>query len=70
MQICLIAFLGAGLLCSGGDKATVTDSFCQIAGPDIVRLRALSDTEIAALSRPRKEAIASLRRAYKRECEK
>ena len=42
--------------------------FCQLAAPDVVRLRALTATELAALTRPRKEAILSLRLKYKKLC--
>ncbi len=70
MNICLIAILGTGLLCSGGEKATAVSDFCQLAKADIERLKSLSAEEVAALQRPRKEAIASLRRTYKRECMK
>lgn len=70
MQICFIAILGTGLLCSGGDKATTIDSFCKVAGPDIVKFQKLTEAEIAALTRQRKEAILSLRRSYKRDCVK
>lgn len=56
-------------LCPKEETLVVSD-FCKQAEPDIVRLQKLSDAEIAALTRPRKEAILSLRRSYKRECVK
>ena len=56
-------------LCPKEETLAVSD-FCKVAGADIVRLQRLSDAEIAALDRQRKEAIASLRRSYKRECVK
>ena len=31
MNICLIAILGTGLLCSGGDKAGTVSEYCQTA---------------------------------------
>ena len=54
-------------LCNS-EKPVVTSDFCSLVAPEIRKLRALSGTEIAALARPRKEAIASLRRKYKRLC--
>lgn len=67
-NICLIAVLGTGILCSGGTKNTPVDSGCQVFGPDISRLGKLSDGEIAALSRQKKEAIVSLKRNKKKIC--
>lgn len=52
------------------EETLVVSDFCKQAGPDIVRLQKLSEAEIAALTRQRKEAILSLRRSYKRECVK
>lgn len=48
---------------------TVVSDFCNNAGPDIVGLRGLSAGEVAALTRPHKEHILTLRRNFKRECE-
>lgn len=53
--------------CDGG-QPVVTDSFCQQTAPEIAKLRRLTDAEIAALARPRKEAILSLRRKYAKLC--
>lgn len=67
-NICLVAVLGTGILCSnGGGKTTVSD-FCQVAGPDIARLSRFTDAELAALSRAKKEAIVTLRRNKARLC--
>jgi hypothetical protein len=70
MGLCLIAFLGTGILCSnGGDKPPVVVSdFCQIAGPQIAQFSRLNENEIAALTRSRKNAIVTLKRDYKRLC--
>lgn len=51
-------------------KQDVISDFCRLTAADIVRLQKLTDAEIAALTRPRKEAILSLRKTYKRECVK
>lgn len=69
MGICLIAVLGTGLLCSGGDKhpAVVSDG-CLAFGPDITRLGRFTDTEITALSRTHKEAVVSLKRKKAKLC--
>jgi len=67
-NICLIAVLGTGLLCSGDGAKTVTDTGCAVYGPDIARLGNLTEPEIAALSRKSKEAIVSLKRNKKRLC--
>lgn len=53
--------------CQTEKPATVSD-FCRIAGPDVARLYKLTDAELAAMSRQRKEAIAALRRNYQRQC--
>jgi len=50
-------------------QPTVVSDFCTVAGPDIKMLQALSSVEVAALTRQRKIAIATLRRNFKRECE-
>lgn len=67
-NICLVAVFGTGLLCAGEAKQTVTDTGCQVFGPDIARLGTLTEPEIAALTRQRKEAIVSLKRNKKRIC--
>ena len=54
-------------LCNTEKPAVVSD-FCQQVAPEIVKLSKLSDEEIAALARPRKEAILSLRRKYGKLC--
>ena len=53
--------------CQAEKPVTVSD-FCKIAGPDVVRLYKLTDAELTAMSRQRKEAIAALRRNYQRQC--
>jgi hypothetical protein len=50
------------------DKAKPTSDFCEIAGPMVRKVQALSAAELAALQRPRKEAIRDLRRTYQRNC--
>lgn len=72
MSLCLVAVLGVGILCSGDDKPkqpVVVSDFCEVAGPEIKRLARLSDPEIAALTRPRKEAIVSLKKQHKKLCQ-
>lgn len=70
-DICLAALFGVAILCkTGGDgksAATVSD-FCELTAGEVGKLKRLSDAEIAALARPRKEAIVSLRRKYARLC--
>lgn len=69
MNICLVAILGTGILCSGSDgKTTVISDFCAKAKIDIEKFKNLSEAELSALQRPRKEAIANLRRTLKRDC--
>ena len=53
----------------GTQQPVTVNSFCQVAGPDIVRLRTMTPTEVAALSRSRKDAIITLRRNYTKLCE-
>jgi hypothetical protein len=68
-NICLIAVLGTGVLCSGGsDKPAAVSDFCQIAGPEIARLGRMTDAEIGALSRQHKEAVVSLKRKKSKLC--
>jgi hypothetical protein len=62
MSLCLVAVLGVGILCSGADKPrqpVAVSDFCEVAGPD---------SEIAALNRPRKEAIVTLKKQHKKLC--
>lgn len=70
-DICLVAFLGVAILCkTGGDgkpAATVSD-FCELTAGEVAKLKRLSEAEIAALARPRKEAIISLRKKHARLC--
>ena len=54
-------------LCQTEKPAVVSDFCRQIAG-EIGKFQHLTDAEIAALQRPRKEAIVSLRRKYARLC--
>lgn len=67
-NICLIAILGTGILCSGGTQKVPSDAGCGVFGPDISRLGRMSEQEIAALSREKKEAIVSLKRNKKKIC--
>lgn len=70
-DICLAAFLGVAILCKtagdGKPVAPVSD-FCELTAGEVGKMKRLSDAEIAALARPRKEAIVSLRRKYARLC--
>lgn len=52
------------------EETLVVSDFCKQAKGDIERLQNLTNPELKALQRPRKEAILSLRRTYKRECVK
>lgn len=54
-------------LCNDEKPAVVSD-FCDQVRSEVQKFRALSEAEIAALQRPRKEAILSLRRKYERLC--
>lgn len=53
--------------CNDRQPAVISD-FCKLTASEVVKLAKLSDAEIAALARPRKEAILSLRVKYKRLC--
>lgn len=54
-------------VCPDKQPAVVSD-FCKLTAHEVVKLAKLSDAEIAALARPRKDAILSLRRKYARLC--
>lgn len=71
-DICLAAFFGVAILCkTGGDgrPAAPVSDFCELTAGEVAKLKRLSDAEIAALSRPRKEAIVSLQRKHARLCQ-
>jgi len=51
------------------EKPAVVSEFCQQVAPEIAKMAQLTDAEIAALARSRKEAILSLRRKYERLCD-
>ncbi len=70
MGLCLIVILGTGILCSNGAEkpSVVVSDFCQLTATEIAKLQRLDDAEILALKRPRKEAIVSLKRKYKKLC--
>ena len=55
------------LVCPEDKPVTVSD-FCKSAAPEIAKLQRLTDAELKALQRPRKEAILALRRSYKKNC--
>lgn len=50
------------------DKPVTVSDFCQSARPEIAKLQRLTEAELKALQRPRKEAILALRRSYKKNC--
>lgn len=50
------------------EKPVATSDFCDQVRGEVAKFRALSDAEIAALQRPRKEAILSLRRKFEKLC--
>ena len=50
------------------EKPVVVSDFCDQVRGEVAKFRALSDAEIAALQRPRKEAILSLRRKFEKLC--
>lgn len=54
-------------LCNTEKPAVVSD-FCDQVRGEVAKFRSLSDAEIAALQRPRKEAILSLRRKFEKLC--
>lgn len=45
-----------------------TSDFCQQVRPEIQKFQRLTADELAALQRPRKEAILELRRKYSKLC--
>ena len=50
------------------EKPAVVSDFCGQVRGEVAKFKALTDAEIAALQRPRKEAILSLRRKYEKLC--
>ncbi len=54
--------------CEGEPKPAPVSDFCQIAAEDVRAFSRLTEGEIAALTRPRKEAIVRLKRKYQRLC--
>lgn len=54
--------------CEGEPKPAVVSDFCQIVAAHIAKLKRLDPSEIKGLKRPRKEAIVSLNRKYKKLC--
>lgn len=54
--------------CNAGEKPVVVSDFCDQVRGEVAKFRSLSDAEIAALQRPRKEAILSLRRKFEKLC--
>jgi len=59
------------LICFGeSDKPKAVSDFCQLTAQEIRHLQALDADERRVLKRPRKEAIASLRRSYQKHCTK
>lgn len=50
------------------DQPTVTSDFCQLAGPEIQRLRMLSESEARALKSQRLAAIRNLKQLQNRLC--
>lgn len=59
---------GILLMFCTAEKPVAVSDFCKLVAPEVVKLARLSDAEIAALARPRKEAILSLRRKYAKLC--
>ncbi len=54
-------------VCNGPKTETVSD-FCKLTAAEIRQLQALTPDEKNHLQRPRKDAIASLRRSYQTHC--
>jgi hypothetical protein len=54
--------------CEPQTQAVPKGDFCKLVEPEIAKFKALSDLELSALARPRKEAILSLRRKYTALC--
>jgi hypothetical protein len=50
------------------ERPVPVSEFCVLAATEITALRNLSQAELAALSRPRKEAIRNLRQLHRRLC--
>lgn len=65
MKVCFGLLI---LFACPADKTVVTSDFCSNVRQEVAQLQRLTPAELAALQRPRKNAIASLRRNYKRLC--
>lgn len=50
------------------EKPVPVSDFCILAAREITALRRLTPAELAALSRPRREAIRNLRQLHRRLC--
>lgn len=50
------------------DKPPIVSDFCALAGPQIQKLRRLTEAEARALRRPRHEAIRDLKQMQDRLC--
>jgi hypothetical protein len=46
----------------------VLSDFCDIMRKEVYKLRSLTKEEVAALKRPRKEAIRNLRKSFQKNC--
>lgn len=56
------------LICFDANKPVVVSDFCELTRREIAQLQALTPDELKHLQRPRKNAIASLRRSYRAHC--
>ena len=56
------------LLACPDERPTPVSEFCVLAATEIAALRKLTKGELAALTRPRKEAIRNLRQLHRRLC--
>lgn len=69
MNICLIAVLGTGLLCSGGNKPPVVISdYCRSAAYAVAKIQAMPEAERSVLPRLQKQANASIVQKYGKDC--
>ena len=56
------------LFCTAQHPAPVSSDFCKLMRPEVQKIMHLSNEEIAALQRPRKEALVSIKLKYQELC--
>lgn len=70
IDFCLIGALGVYLACTHPAPSPTTgkDYYCEQTRSEYVKFKSLTGDEIAALRRPRKEAILSVIKKFERLC--